>query len=54
MLTAYNDAVVVTFVAAAAMAALSILGALGMEWKSVKKESTNEKVEDIIEASAVV
>lgn len=53
VLEAYNDAVVVTFVVAAAMAALSIIGAAGMEWKSVKKVKKREKMEDMVEAGVV-
>lgn len=37
VLTAYNAAIVLCFVVGTVMAALSIIGALGMEWKSVKK-----------------
>lgn len=33
---AYNDALTTTFLAAAIMAALSIIGSLAIEWKSVK------------------
>ena len=36
VLLAYNDALVTTYYVAVAMASLSIIGALGMEWKSVK------------------
>lgn len=36
IIVAYNRALVQTFYVAVAMAALSIIGALGMEWKSVK------------------
>ncbi|KUJ18026.1 MFS general substrate transporter [Mollisia scopiformis] len=53
-LEAYNDAVVITFVVATAMAALSMIGALGMEWKSVKRVDKKEKMEDMIEGEAVV
>ncbi|KAE8441497.1 hypothetical protein EG329_004885 [Mollisiaceae sp. DMI_Dod_QoI] len=56
-LKAYNDAVVITFVVAVAMAALSVLGAAGMEWKSVKKakgeERTEQRMEDMVEGVAV-
>ena len=36
VLTAYNNALTQTYYVSLAMAALSIFGALGMEWKSVK------------------
>ncbi|KAL9126067.1 MAG: hypothetical protein Q9217_004825 [Psora testacea] len=36
VLTAYNNALTQTYYVSVAMAALSIFGALGMEWKSVK------------------
>jgi len=36
VLSAYNNAVTQTFYVSVAMASLSIVGALGMEWKSVK------------------
>ena len=36
VLVAYNDALTHSYYVAVAMAALSIIGALGMEWKSVK------------------
>ena len=36
VLVAYNDALTHTYYVSAAMASLSIIGALGMEWKSVK------------------
>ena len=43
VLTAYNSAVIETFYVSVAMACLSILGALGMEWKSVK----GKKIESV-------
>ena len=36
VLIAYNDAVTQTFYVSLAMASFSIIGALGIEWKSVK------------------
>ena len=36
VLLAYNDALVTTYYVAVAMGSLSIIGSLGMEWKSVK------------------
>lgn len=36
VLFAYNDALTHTYYVSVAMASLSIVGALGMEWKSVK------------------
>ena len=36
VLVAYNDALTHTYYVSVAMASLSIIGALGMEWKSVK------------------
>ena len=36
VLYAYNDALTDTYYVSVAMASLSIIGALGMEWKSVK------------------
>ena len=36
VLTAYNDALVQTFYVSLAMACFSIIGSVGMEWKSVK------------------
>ncbi len=36
VLVAYNDALTNAYYVSVAMAALSIVGALGMEWKSVK------------------
>ncbi|KAL1896746.1 hypothetical protein Sste5346_004378 [Sporothrix stenoceras] len=46
-LVAYNAALRVCFIIALGMAALSVLGALGMEWQSVKKDiNKNEKVTD--------
>ena len=36
VLTAYNNALVQTYYVSVALAALSIFGALGIEWKSVK------------------
>ena len=36
VLVAYNDALTHAYYVSVAMAALSIVGALGMEWKSVK------------------
>ena len=36
VLIAYNDALVHAYYVSVAIAALSIIGALGMEWKSVK------------------
>lgn len=36
VLIAYNDAITHTYYVSVAMAALSIIGALGTEWKSVK------------------
>jgi hypothetical protein len=37
---AYNEALVKTFTVATAMAAISIIGSVTMEWKSVKKSGT--------------
>lgn len=46
-LVAYNASLRVCFIIALGMAALSVLGALGMEWQSVKKDlKTKEKVTD--------
>ena len=36
VLKVYNDAIVQTFVVALALACVSIIGALGVEWRSVK------------------
>lgn len=36
VLVAYNDALIHTYYVSIAMAGLSFIGALGMEWKSVK------------------
>lgn len=38
VLNVYNDAIVQTFVLALALAAVSILGSLGVEWRSVKNQ----------------
>lgn len=54
VLVAYNDAVVVVFVIAVVMAALSFTGAMGMEWKNVKKVKKEGKIEDFVEGVAVV
>ncbi|KAK4089937.1 hypothetical protein PCL_05665 [Purpureocillium lilacinum] len=43
VLNVYNDAIVQTFVLALALAAVSILGSLGVEWRSVKKPATPTK-----------
>lgn len=40
VLIAYNDALTHTYYVSTAMACLSIIGALGMEWKSVKGKKT--------------
>ncbi len=40
VLVAYNDALTNAYYVSVAMAALSIVGALGMEWKSVKGKKT--------------
>ena len=37
VLKVYNDAIVRTFVVALALACVSIFGALGVEWRSVKR-----------------
>lgn len=37
VLKVYNDAIVQTFVVALALACVSIIGALGVEWRSVKR-----------------
>ncbi|KJK79802.1 hypothetical protein H634G_04041 [Metarhizium anisopliae BRIP 53293] len=39
----YNEALTVTYRAAAVMGALTIIGALGVEWKSVKTKKKNEQ-----------
>ena len=44
VLDAYNSAVTQTFYVSLAMATLSIVGALGMEWKSVKEKKAPEEV----------
>ena len=43
VLRSYNDALAQTYYASIAMAALSLIGALGMEWKSVK----GKKIESV-------
>ena len=40
VLKAYNDALTHTYYVSVAVACLSIIGALGMEWKSVKGKKT--------------
>lgn len=40
VLAAYNDALTQTYYVSVALACLSIIGALGMEWKSVKAKKT--------------
>ncbi|RKK97319.1 hypothetical protein BFJ68_g14019 [Fusarium oxysporum] len=49
-LTAYNDSLHVCFRVALIMACLAILGALAMEWASVKKEVVETKKESDNEA----
>ncbi len=44
-LEVYNDALVAAFRVALIMACLSALGAMGMEWKSVKKAKSSDAVE---------
>ncbi|KAH8807531.1 major facilitator superfamily transporter [Xylogone sp. PMI_703] len=47
VLKAYNNAVVATFYLGLVMVGLSIMGALGMEWRSVKtKKAAQRKTED--------
>lgn len=45
VISAYNDALRKIFISALVMACLTFLGALGMEWKSVKKTPPEEDVE---------
>lgn len=45
VISAYNDALRKIFIAGLVMACLTFLGALGMEWKSVKKTPPEEDVE---------
>lgn len=44
-LVVYNDALVAAFRVALIMACLSVLGAMGMEWKSVKKAKPSDGVD---------
>lgn len=46
VLAAYNGALTNTFYAAVALSCLTMIGALGMEWKSVKKDKTAAPAED--------
>lgn len=45
VLVAYNNALRQAFVVACAMASILILGAIGMEWKSVKKDKIKKVVD---------
>lgn len=40
VLEIYNDAIIKTFVLALALACISILGAIGVEWRTVKRTSS--------------
>lgn len=54
VLNDYNTAVVKTFYVALALALLSLVGALGVEWRSIdeKKESSEETPKDEVESSS--
>lgn len=45
VLEIYNDAIVQTFVVALALACVSIIGAVGVEWRTVKSSPKEEKPE---------
>lgn len=47
VLGVYNDAIVQTFVVALALACISVAGAIGVEWRSVKNKPKGEEVQDI-------
>lgn len=47
VLKAYNDALSQTWYIAVALAALSIVGAAGMEWRSVKKPATAKEAREV-------
>lgn len=44
VLEIYNDAIVQTFVLALALACVSIVGAIGVEWRTVKKLPTERQI----------
>ena len=46
-LAAYNKSITETFYVAVALGALSMVGALGTEWRSVKKKKAVQEVEDV-------
>ncbi|KAI0552568.1 major facilitator superfamily domain-containing protein [Xylaria curta] len=46
-LVAYNESLRTVFRVGLILAALTVLGALGMEWRSVKKEATDAKPKDV-------
>lgn len=48
VLLAYNDALTQTFYIALTMACLSIIGGLGMEWKSVKAKEKQDDDEELM------
>lgn len=47
VLNVYNDAIVQTCIVALALACVSILGAVGVEWRTVKKKSKTPKFDNI-------
>lgn len=52
VLVAYNESLRVVFRAGLILAALSVLGALAMEWRSVKKQQPGSKSDTDVEKSA--
>lgn len=44
VLKVYNDAILQTFVVALALACISIIGAVGVEWRTVKRSSKGQNV----------
>lgn len=49
VLEVYNEAIVQTFVLALALACISILGAIGVEWRTVKRPHQMDSTEQDIE-----
>ncbi len=47
VLDVYNDAFVQTCIVALALACISIVGTVGVEWRTVKKNSNTQKVDNI-------
>ncbi|KAK2592137.1 hypothetical protein QQS21_010175 [Conoideocrella luteorostrata] len=47
VLEVYNDAVVQTFVVALVLACMSIIGAIGVEWRSIKNKPKNQKSNEV-------